>query len=75
MEKAYATNPKLQDKLKSKIKKSQLLWIKQRDANCEIETFTMETKAQAFETTKNNCSARETEERAKYLSNLMNHTL
>lgn len=75
IERSYSTNPELRDKLKAQTKNSQLIWIKLRDANCAIETFTIEPQSQAFETTKNNCSKRQTEERSEYLLNLMKHTL
>lgn len=75
IERSYSTNPKLRDKLKAQTKNSQLIWIKLRDANCEIETFTIEPQSQAFETTKNNCSTRQTEERSEYLLNLTKHIL
>lgn len=75
VDKAYAASPELREKLKIMIKNSQQLWIRLRDANCNIEAFTIEAQTQAFEATRNTCSARETEERSKYLENLKNYIL
>jgi len=71
----YKENPKLGEDLKSKTKRSQLTWLKLREENCAIESFIIETGTQAFETTKNNCIARENEERSSYLFKLKNSIL
>lgn len=67
---AYKADPRLGDELLSRIKASQRIWIKLRDGSCSIETFIIAVDTQAFETTKNNCLARASTERAHYLKNL-----
>jgi len=68
--KDYRSMPDLGGKLKLNIKRSQVAWIKLRDANCAVEVFVIEPGTQAFETTKNHCLARESAERSRYLNGL-----
>ncbi|VVO36410.1 lysozyme inhibitor LprI family protein [Pseudomonas fluorescens] len=66
----YKADPKLGEELREYIKKSQRAWINLRDANCAIESFVISPETQAFETIRNNCVARESIERARYLKSL-----
>ncbi|WP_166365223.1 lysozyme inhibitor LprI family protein [Pseudomonas akapageensis] len=66
----YRADAPLGEKLKEHIKTSQIAWIKLRDSNCAVESFVISRETQAFETTKNNCLARETIGRTHYLKNL-----
>ncbi|MFC0667511.1 lysozyme inhibitor LprI family protein [Azotobacter chroococcum] len=65
--KQYKSAPELKDAYTQKIKESQRLWIKLRDADCTLETFEIEAGTQAYETTFNKCVARSSIERATYL--------
>ena len=66
----YKSNQTLRDEYIQKIKESQRLWIKLRDADCALETFQIEIGTQAYETTLNNCIARMSDERSKYLEHI-----
>lgn len=66
----YKVDPILGHKLESHIKKSQRAWLLLRDENCAIESFVTPSGTQAFETTVNNCIARESYLRANYLRGL-----
>lgn len=68
--KQYKSDPGLKDAYTQKIKESQRLWIKLRDANCNLETFEIEAGTQAYETTFNKCVARSSVERATYLKKI-----
>lgn len=63
----YKASPDLNTNLTQKIKESQRLWIKLRDADCNLEAFQIETGSQAYETTVNKCVARLSEARSIYL--------
>lgn len=64
------TDPALISALKEHIKKSQRAWVRLRDENCAIETFIFLPGEQIFEAVKNDCLARETINRARYLNEL-----
>jgi uncharacterized protein YecT (DUF1311 family) len=64
------SNQTLRDEYIQKIKESQRLWIKLRDADCALETFQIEIGPQAYETTLNNCIARMSDERSNYLEHI-----
>ena len=66
----YKPNQTLSDEYIQKIKESQRLWIKLRDADCALETFQIEIGTQAYEATLNNCIARMSDERSKYLEHI-----
>lgn len=68
--KSYSADLELRVEYKSRVRDSQFVWIKLRDANCSVETFFIDPGSAAFETTKNNCLSRETEERMKYVERL-----
>ncbi|MFP6800922.1 MAG: lysozyme inhibitor LprI family protein [Pseudomonas sp.] len=63
----YKPSPELGDEFIEKIKVSQRLWIKLRDADCILDAFQIETGSQAYETTVNKCVARLSEERSRHL--------
>lgn len=65
----YKPSPELGEEFIQKIKESQRLWIKLRDADCTLEAFQIETGSQAYETTVNKCVARLSEARSSYLEN------
>ncbi|MEE4465458.1 lysozyme inhibitor LprI family protein, partial [Azotobacter chroococcum] len=54
----YKTDSELKDAYTQKIKESQRLWLRLRDADCTLETFEIEAGTQAYETTFNKCVAR-----------------
>ncbi len=66
----YKSNKTLNDEYTHKIKESQRLWIKLRDADCALETFQIEIGTQAYEATLNNCIARMSDERSAYLEHI-----
>jgi uncharacterized protein YecT (DUF1311 family) len=66
----YKADPERGKKLLEHIKKSQRLWINLREENCAIESFVISPSAQAFDTTRNFCLARESTERTRYLQSL-----
>lgn len=66
----YKSNQALSDKYILKIKESQRLWIKLRDADCALETYQIDVGTQAYETTLNNCIARMSGERSRYLESI-----
>jgi uncharacterized protein YecT (DUF1311 family) len=66
----YKSNKTLGDDYIQKIKESQRSWIKLRDADCALETFQIEIGTQVYETTLNNCIARKSDERSKYLEHI-----
>jgi uncharacterized protein YecT (DUF1311 family) len=66
----YKSNKTLSDEYIQKIKESQRLWIKLRDADCVLETFQIEIGTQVYETTLNNCIAHKSDERSKYLEHI-----
>lgn len=66
----YKSNQTLNDEYTQKIKESQRLWIKLRDADCALETFQIEIGTQAYEATLNNCAARMSDERSEYLKHI-----
>lgn len=65
----YQLSPELGEVFIQKIKISQRLWIKLRDADCTLEAFQIEIGSQAYETTVNKCVARLSGVRSSYLQN------
>lgn len=66
----YESNQTLSKEYIGRIKHSQRLWIKLRDANCALETYQIEAGTQAYEATLNYCIARISGERSKYLERI-----
>lgn len=66
----YKSNRALSKEYIQRIKHSQRLWIKLRDANCALETYQIETGTQAYEATLNYCIARISGERSRYLERI-----
>lgn len=66
----YKSNRMLRDEYIQRIKKSQRLWIKLRDADCELEIYQIEVGTQAYEATLNYCIVRMSDERARYLERI-----
>lgn len=66
----YKSNRTLSDEYIQRIKKSQRLWIKLRDADCALEAYQIEVGTQAYETTFNYCIARMSDERSMYLERI-----
>lgn len=66
----YKTDSELKDAYSQKIKESQRLWLRLRDADCTLETFEIEAGTQAYETTFNKCVTRSSIERATYLKEI-----
>lgn len=53
--KEYSLHSELEEKYINKIKSSQRAWIDFRDKNCEVFSFQIDTKTQAYETSMNSC--------------------
>ena len=66
----YKSNQTLGKEYIQRIKHSQRLWIKLRDANCALEIYQIEVGTQAYEATLNHCIARISGERSKYLERI-----
>ncbi|MNF66457.1 hypothetical protein D3C85_806610 [compost metagenome] len=66
----YKSNRMLRDEYIQRIKKSQRLWIKLRDADCELEIYQIEVGTQAYEATLNYCIVRMSDERSRYLERI-----
>jgi uncharacterized protein YecT (DUF1311 family) len=66
----YTSNRTFRKEYIQRIKHSQRLWIKLRDANCALEAYQIEVGTQAYEATLNYCIARISDERSKYLERI-----
>lgn len=66
----YKSNRTLGDEYVQRIKESQRLWIKLRDADCALETYQIEVGAQAYEATLNYCIVRMSDECSRYLERI-----
>ena len=66
----YGNELKIKEEVLTNLTNSQKIWIKLRDSNCSLESIEIEKGTQAFETTKNNCLADESQRRTQYLKTL-----
>ena len=66
----YKSNRMLGDDYIQRIKSSQRLWIKLRDADCTLEAFQIEAGTLAYETTMNYCVVRMSDKRSRYLERI-----
>ncbi|MCD5990466.1 DUF1311 domain-containing protein [Pseudomonas sp. CDFA 553] len=69
LEVQYQADPEAGAAYALKVKETQRIWIKSRDSNCPLEAFEIEPGTSAYVTTVNNCIARMSLERAKFLDN------
>lgn len=68
--KQYGSELSLRDSFIQRVRESQRLWVRLRDADCDLEVFEIEEGTQAYETTLNKCVARLSVERAAYLEKI-----
>jgi len=68
--KQYKPSPELGATYTQKIKESQRLWIKLKDADCALEAFKIEAGTQAYETTVNKCVSQLSLARPQYLEKI-----
>lgn len=64
----YANDDLLKREFLSKIKTAQRNWLKFRDTNCELYSFQIDTKSQAYQTSLNECIAKMSESRGRELA-------
>lgn len=64
----YVNDDLLKREFLSKIKTAQRNWLKFRDTNCELYSFQIDTKSQAYQTSLNECIAKMSESRGRELA-------
>lgn len=68
----YSSHIELRDEYIKKIKLSQRAWVDFRDKNCEVLSYQIDVGTQAYETSKNSCKDKMTQERVKELETIAN---
>ena len=69
---AYVNDDLLKRDFLNKIKKAQRNWLKFRDSNCELYSFQIDSKSQAYQTSLNECIAKMSESRGRELAEFSN---
>jgi uncharacterized protein YecT (DUF1311 family) len=54
----------------AKVKNAQQLWLKQRDADCAIETFPAKPGSKAYTIANNDCLSRMSDERSEFIESI-----
>jgi uncharacterized protein YecT (DUF1311 family) len=68
----YVNDDLLKQEFLNKTKMAQRAWLKFRDANCEIYSFQIDSKTQAYQTSLNECITKMSESRGRELSEISN---